>query len=61
MHPDEVEGPVKHYYDAYRQKDYRDTLDDDELGVEPPSSDPEVYKAELDAFNKLNEALAQRR
>ncbi|KAJ4155186.1 hypothetical protein LMH87_000443 [Akanthomyces muscarius] len=61
VHPDEVEGPVKHYYDAYRQKDYRDTIDDDELGLEPPSSDPEVYKAELGAFNKLNEALAQRR
>ncbi len=61
---EEANGPVKHYYDAYDQKDYqyRDEDGDDEenMGLAPPSNDPEVYKAELEAFNRLNEALAQR-
>ncbi|KAM3510744.1 hypothetical protein MY11210_005617 [Beauveria gryllotalpidicola] len=61
---DEANGYVKYYFDAFNLYDDTHPYDgehDKEESMQPPSNDPKVYRAELEAFNKLNEALSQRR
>ncbi|KAM3470065.1 hypothetical protein MY8738_009897 [Beauveria namnaoensis] len=62
---DPADGYVKHYNEAFFYYDDRDALQRrdptyDEVLVSP-SNDLKVYRAELEAFNRLNEALLQRR
>ncbi|KAJ6779619.1 hypothetical protein PWT90_05633 [Aphanocladium album] len=60
-------GMSKLYWDSYGREDYRMANEDGEYGDDEndkglavPSNDPEVWKADREAFDRLNETWAQR-
>ncbi|KAM3507603.1 hypothetical protein MY10362_001677 [Beauveria mimosiformis] len=62
---DATDGYVKYYFDVFESYDHANLWEakkvKEDKGLQPPSNDPKVHRAELEAFNRLNEALSQRR
>ncbi|OAA51345.1 hypothetical protein BBO_01292 [Beauveria brongniartii RCEF 3172] len=62
---DAADGYVKYYFEVFESYDHTHASEAEKVkedeGLQPPSNDPIVHRAELEAFKRLNEALSQRR
>ncbi|KAK8144057.1 hypothetical protein G3M48_006373 [Beauveria asiatica] len=62
---DAADGHVKYYFEVFESYDHATPWEahkvKEDESLQPPSNDPKVHRAELEAFNRLNEALSQRR